>query len=232
MLKRTKDKQPQPQGADRYYEDARDWDYDRYGRMKSSRDRAWLVAGASATIACLSLAAVLVMLPLKTFEPYVITVDQATGAVEMTRGLQDGDLTQDEAITKSFLVRYVVGRESYNAATTTDNYEKITLWSEGEALNRYQSLYARGNPNNPVKQYGTDTQVRIRIKNVLFLNDRTAAVPFIRTESRRGIESETHWVATLTYRYVAKPSKEKDRFINPLGFQIATYRTDQETLGE
>lgn len=230
MLQKTSTR-PSP-SKNRYFEDARDWDFDRYGRMKSSRDRAWIVAAASATIAVLCLTAVLLLLPLKSFEPYVVTVDQTTGYVEMTRGLAEGNLSQDDAITQSYLVRYVVGREGYNPATLSDTYDSVVLWSEGRALSEYQSRYARSNPQNPVSVYGADTEVRIRIKSVQLLNDRTAAIRFIRTESERGREKTSHWIATLNFRYVEKPSRMKDRFINPLGFQVGTYRTDQEALGE
>ena len=37
-----------------------------------------------------------------------------------------------------------------------------------------------------------------------------------------------NWNAIMTFRYTTAPEHEKDRNINPLGFQVVNYRSDPE----
>jgi hypothetical protein len=37
-----------------------------------------------------------------------------------------------------------------------------------------------------------------------------------------------NWNAILTFKYTTAPEHEKDRVINPLGFQVVNYRSDPE----
>jgi type IV secretion system protein VirB8 len=40
----------------------------------------------------------------------------------------------------------------------------------------------------------------------------------------------SHWAATITFKYSNAPMKEKDRAINPLGFQVTEYRNDPDAF--
>lgn len=230
MLARTEN--PTVPEKNAYFEDGRSWEYDRYGQMRTSRNRAWLLASFFAVIALLSLCCLFALMPLKQFEPYVITVDKTTGHLEMARGLEAGPLTQDEALTQSLLVRYVSAREGYFPALNPTNYDQISLWSEGEALSEYQRGWSQSNPNNPAKVFGNGTNVSTEIRGVSFLNDRTASVRFTRHQTERGRTQTSHWAAIITYRFVETPTRMRERFQNPLGFQVSHYRLDQETLVE
>ena len=217
---------------DEYFEDGRSWEYDRIGQMRTSRNRAWILAAAFAVLAFMALGSLFALMPLKQFEPYVITVDKTTGHLEMARGLQAGPLTQDEALTQSLLVRYVTAREGYFPALNPQNYEQVVLWSETEALDQYQQAWSQSNPNNPAKVLGADTNIRTEIRGVSFLNDRTASVRFKRIQTERGRSQTSHWAAIVNFRFVETPTRMLERFQNPLGFQVSSYRLDQETLVE
>lgn len=39
-----------------------------------------------------------------------------------------------------------------------------------------------------------------------------------------------HWTATITFKYSDAPIKEKDRAVNPLGFQVVAYRDDPDAM--
>ncbi|HMN71555.1 MAG TPA: VirB8/TrbF family protein, partial [Rhodoblastus sp.] len=68
--------------------------------MRRSRAGAWGVAAAALTLAVLALAALVMLLPLKTFEPYMIVVDKTTGFTEIARALDmSGKLDQKNALT-------------------------------------------------------------------------------------------------------------------------------------
>ena len=71
-----------------YYEQGDTWDYEIHRKNEQSKKLAWVVAGVASTIAVLAMLAVVLVLPLKEFAPYVITKDNSTGYIEVTRGLR------------------------------------------------------------------------------------------------------------------------------------------------
>ena len=234
MLLRTESSESAKSAAARqaYYEDGATWDADVYRRLQASRDRAWLLAFIFLGIAVLSLLCLALLLPLKEHEAYVVTVDQSTGFVEVTRELDHGPLTQDEAITQANLVRYVTARETYDPPDQEQNYNTVLLMSDDQALREYQQLWDPANPEQPTKVFGYDVEVDVQIKSINFLNDRTAAVRFLRNRTENTVTETTHWVAIIYFRYVNRPTRLVERFQNPLGFQVSSYRVDQEILGD
>ena len=216
---------------EKYYAEGATWDYEIYGKLKQSRKRAWIAAAFSACVAVLCLFALVLLLPLKEFSPYVITVNKNTGYLEATRGLKPGDLTQNESVTMFNIVKYITARETYDPRDLQENFNLVMLTSADKAQNEYRALYEKSNPNRPTQLYGYQTIISVTIKNVSFLDKDTATVRFL-TEKKASDRPpiEEHWIAIVGFRYVQTPTSLKDRFINPLGFQVTSYRRDQEIL--
>jgi type IV secretion system protein VirB8 len=215
-----------------YYEAAASWSADVHGALRASRRVAWIVAGAAATVAVLEALALASLTPLKTVVPYTITVDRQTGYVQQISGLKPGALTQDQAVTQSFLVQYVLARETFDATDLRENYRKVLLWSAGDARAQYQTLMQRTTPNSPLNLYSPTTMVSVTIKSVSLLSPTTALVRFdtIRHEQESSSGSEQAYAAVIAFRYSGAPMTMGDRFINPLGFQVVRYRRDAESL--
>ncbi len=214
----------------KYLKDGATWEDEIIANAIQSRNRAWFMSFFCMGIATLSLATLLFLLPLKTFEPYVVTVDRSTGYLEVTKGLYQGNLTQDEAITQSNLVRYVSLRESYNPSILRENYDLVSLMSQGNALQEFQQLWNGQNPNNPSIVLGRKAAIDIKIQSVSFLNDKTASIRFQRELKENNQTKISYWTAIVDYQYVQKPMKMGDRFLNPLGFQVTSYRINPEVL--
>ena len=92
---------------DDYYDKASTWDQEIIANALLSRKRAWIFAFICMGISILSLLTLILILPLKTFEPYVVTVDRSTGYLEVSKGLKNLTLSEDEAVTEANLVKYV-----------------------------------------------------------------------------------------------------------------------------
>ncbi|MCA0425543.1 MAG: type IV secretion system protein, partial [Proteobacteria bacterium] len=89
-----------------YFQQGDIWEQEIIKRAKRSARVAWFFSIVFAGIAVLSLLAVVLMLPLKSFEPYVVTVDQTTGYIEVKSGLtRPANLTEQQAITQANVVR-------------------------------------------------------------------------------------------------------------------------------
>lgn len=213
----------------RYYVEGATWEQDIARRDRASRRIAWIAAAVMTLVAALALGALALLVPLKTYEPYMVVVDKATGFVEVKRPMAEGPLSQDEAVTTFNVVRYVKARETYDPKALKDNFDLAQLLATGEAARDLAELYTPGNPKNPVKLFGSGTEIAVSVKSVTFPNGRTALVRFATDE--RGPTSTTtrHWVSLVRFRYTAAPMRNEWRFDNPLGFQAVEYRRDQET---
>ncbi len=217
-----------------YYAGAGTWAADMAKARSRSSKTAWLVAGAACLVALLEAGALVAMMPLKQVVPYTITVDRQTGYVETAQGLLPGKISQDSAVTQSFLVQYVLARESFDAADLKDSYRKIQLWSAGDARSRYLQDMAASNPQSPLKLLPPTTVVRTTIKSVSILSPSSALVRFDteRRDAGAAPVQVASYVAVLGFRYSGEPMRMQDRFVNPLGFQVTSYRRDAETVGE
>lgn len=214
----------------RYYQDGLAWEQDVVRSVKRSRSFAWLVASVMTVIALMAMAALILTLPLKTYEPYLIAVDRSTGFLEVKRPLAEGPLSQDESVTMFNVVRFIRARETYDPKALKDNFDLAQLLATGDAARELTELYSPANPGNPIRQLGLNTIVAVTIKSVTFPNYRTALVRFA-TEEKSSAKIETrHYVGLVRFRYAGAPMRNEFRFENPLGFQVTEYRRDQETV--
>ncbi|MFA1672086.1 virB8 family protein [Rhizobium mongolense] len=214
-----------------YYQSGDIWEQEIVRRAKRSRALAWLVTMIFGTITLLSLIALVMLVPLKSFEPYIVEVDKNTGYVEVKTGLtRPVTLTEQQAITQANIVRYIRAREGYDPYAIEQNFGIAALLSTGNAARELQDLYSKTNPKNPAKAYGRNTRVMTEIASVTFPNNSTSIVRFSTTEISDTDSIVRHWIAVVRYRYTDTPATNEWRFENPLGFQVYDYRRDQETV--
>ena len=217
---------------DEYYAAAESWSEDRVRAENRSRRIAWIVAGVTALVAVLEAFALVALIPLKREVPYTLMVDRQTGYVEALHPLDANRLTADAALTRSFLVQYVIARESFGADTIQSNYRKVALWSTGEARDHYLAQMRPGNPASPLASLTNGASVDVEVRSISSLNADTAFVRFTTIETSPGGQPQAaqNWVSTIRFQYTDAPMSDADRLINPLGFQVTRYRRDEETL--
>ena len=178
---------PQPKMDSRYYREGATWEEDRTRWERSKMSLAWIVATVMSVIALGAIFALASMVPLKSYEPYMIVVDKSSGFVEVKRPMAEGSLTQDELVTMFNVVRYVKARETYDPKALKDNFDLAQLLSTGAASRDLTELFSPGNPRNPVKEFGATSEISVNVKSVTFPNQRTALVRF---STRRKIRVE------------------------------------------
>ena len=135
---------------DRYFAESRRWDQDRLAEALRSRRLAWAAAGTATVLAAAAAAAVAALAPLKTSEPFVIRVDEATGAVDVVRALSDetGPVRDDEAVSNYFLGRYVRSREGDLEPAAEDAFRLVALMSAPGEQRRWADHYRGSNPDS------------------------------------------------------------------------------------
>ncbi|MET1112640.1 MAG: VirB8/TrbF family protein [Allosphingosinicella sp.] len=219
------------EALDAYYKDAATWNRDRLDALNKSQRTAWWVAIGAGTIAILEAGALILLTPLKTVEPYTLLVDRTTGYVQALKPLDADKIAPDAALTQSFLVQYVIARESFDIDTVTANYNKVASWSAEQARSGYLSAVQVSNPQSPLVVYPRTTVIETRVKSVSPLGRNVALVRFdtIRRDAGGQVQAPQSWVSVIRYRFSGEPMKLEERFANPLGFRVLRYRRDAES---
>jgi len=220
------------ESLDAYYREAGSWALDRQDMLRASRRTAWIVAGSAAAIAVMEAFALLLLMPLKTVEPYTLLVDKQTGFVQALKPLDAQQVSGNTALTQSFLVQYVIARESFDVSALQANYRKVSLWSEGDARSAYVASVQASNPDSPLARLPRSSLVETRVKSVSPLGPNSALVRFetVLRDAGGSAQPPRAWVAVIRYRYSGEPMSLEDRFINPLGFEVTRYQRNAEAL--
>ncbi|EAI9216548.1 type IV secretion system protein [Campylobacter jejuni] len=199
--------------------------------IDKSNKRAWLIAFISIFIAIISIIAVVLLTPLKTIEPYVIRVDNTTGMVDILTMLDEKEIKANEALDKYFISTYVKAREGYYYDLLNQDYLLTQLMSSEKVANEYRALYEGDNARDQILKNSNEVSVQI-LSIVLGESNgvKTATVRAIITTKNltsKGTTQATK-VITLSYDYILAKASEENRFLNPLGFKVLTYRIDDE----
>ena len=219
-----------------YFEAARGWDLNRAQTAERSARRAWLIAAVATLLTVLALVAVAGLTPMKTVEPFVIRVDNATGVVDVVPVLT-GRAEVPEAVTRYFVSQYVQTRERYVAALAESDYEQVGAYHSPQMNQAWSAAWNRNNADSPLNRYADGSTVRVQVNAVSFLSPASgrsdlAQVRFVtvRAGSGQSDGQVTQYVATLQYAYGTPSKDDRVRAANPLGFKVLEYRKEPEVL--
>jgi type IV secretion system protein VirB8 len=217
-----------------YFDEASGWDADRLAQAQRAARRGWQVAGAGWLATLALAAALLVLMPLKRVEPFVVRVDSSTGIVDVVP-VYTGTAALEQTVTRYFLTHYISVCERFNFATAESDYEECGAF---HAAQRNQLWYALWNPNNPASPlnlHKDGSTVRVQVQAVSFfrrLNGITdlAQVRYLKGERAAADAEEhfTHWIATIQYAYAAPSADPRVRRWNPLGFKVLELTAEPE----
>lgn len=216
---------------EKYLSEARSWETNRLLAAHKSERLAWRIASLAGLLCAASIVAVAALAPFKTVEPYVIRVDNSTGIVDVVSALKNSKSNYEESVNKFFVQWYLRYREGFSRDLAEEYYYAVGLMSSSQEQQRYFAYFDPRKPTSPMNVYGDLGKVKIVLKSTSFIQPNVALVRYSK-EVQRGADlpSVTHWAATITFRYSGAPMAEKDRAINPLGFQVTEYRNDPDSL--
>lgn len=211
---------------------------------RRSEKSAWMVATISIVIVFIMLGGFLYILPLKREVPYLIMADAFTGqaTVATLRGdfSSKNSITQSEALNRSNVAQYITARESFDVAMMTlRDWDVAHVMSSPDVAAGFSAVHARDNPDAPYKRYGKDRALRVKILSIQLERNgqgeaarNSATVRFQRVayDKKTGLTTPVDSkIARLEYTY--KPNlemDEKQRYNNPLGFQVTEYTVDND----
>jgi type IV secretion system protein VirB8 len=215
-----------------YYAEAQSWSDDVIKRGQWRTKIAYIIGAVGTGVGTIGLLAALRLAQPIAPDIRMVTVDRSTGFVSEARPLLPGTLSQDEAVTMSNLVQYVIARETIDVGSIDSNFKHAKAFSADQADQSYDAMWQRGSPTSIADKYPAGTIIAVTIKNVSFLSPQSAMVRFSTDESPPGSASVTRrdWASVMNFRYVNIGATNEYRFVNPLGMQITSYRRDAESV--
>jgi len=223
---------------DTYFAEAASWDADRAAQGRRTLRIAWVMAGAGWLCALTVAAALMLLMPLKRVEPFVIRVNSTTGVVDVVPVFA-GKVEMPEAVTRYFLDHYVTVCERFAHGTAESDYEECGAFHTPQRNQAWYARWNRSNPASPLNAYKDGTTLRAQVTAISFFTRASgiadlAQVRYIKTKRVAGgaEEQTSYWIATVQYAY-AEPSKDpRMRRWNPLGFRVIDFRPEPEVLAE
>lgn len=221
-----------------YFKESASWDADRDAMARRSMRTAWRIAAAGWLCAMTGTVALVVLLPLKRVEPFVVRVDNTTGIVDVVPTYEGGKAL-DETITRYFLTHYIAVCERFNFATAESDYEECGAFHAAQRNQEWYVQWSRNNPASPLNLHKDGSTVRVQVESVSFFQrgngvSDLAQVRYLKAERAGGGAQErlTHWIASVQYAYGAPSRDPKVRRWNPLGFKVLELRPEAELHGE
>ena len=221
-----------------YLKEAASWDSDRSALLRRQARLAIGVALFAWFCAMTSGAALLLLMPLKRVDPFVIRVDSTTGVVDVVP-IYAGHAEPAEIVTRYLLTHYVTVCERFNFATAESDYQECGAF---HGARRNQLWYAQWNPANPASPlnvFKDGTVVHVTVASVTFFKRGSGIVDLAQVRYRKatqsagsGAERITHWIATIQYGYAAPSVDAQSRNWNPLGFKVLDFKPEQEAVNE
>jgi type IV secretory pathway component VirB8 len=212
------------------YQAAVDWDASRIEQIEKSEQRAWNIAYGACGLVVFALLAIVLLMPLKDTVPYVVRVNDVTGAVDVMTVLEDQRITYEEAVDKYWLAQFVRARETYDYYTLQHDYDTTRMLSSPPVGKQYTDQFEGDNALD--KKLGKTMRITVDVISVSPDGNGAAIVRFTKSTARADspdYKTVSHYVASIGYEY-RNPSKlnADERLLNPLGFWVTSYRADQE----
>jgi type IV secretion system protein VirB8 len=204
--------------------------------------RAWIVAGCSVISSLCLIGGYFYVLPLKEKVPYLVLADAYSGTSSLARLTDDvvnRQVTTSEAINRSNIAHFLLARESYDLGLTNmRDWPTVMTMAAPNVSGPYRYLHSVANEHSPYKRYGANKAIRVKLLSIVLIGaginetPKGATVRFQRSvydKANGGTAPLDGKIATMEFSY--KPNLRMDdqsRIENPLGFQVTSYRVDND----
>ncbi|KFX21167.1 virB8 family protein [Pectobacterium betavasculorum] len=207
---------------------------------KDEREKkmAWRIAAIGFALAAMAITALIILLPLKTTEIELWSVDKQTGRYEYMTRIKEQSISTEKALAQALAAHYVRLREGYNYFALQRDYDDVQLFNSDSVNRDYLDGFNSNQAPDIIfnkAEYVVSIDIISNVHATATAPDHLATLRIKRT-IRRIVDNSVKtdvWNIRLTYRYLPrKQLTDSQREVNPLGFIVTSYQRDKELRGE
>ncbi|MBN3065199.1 type IV secretion system protein [Pectobacterium aquaticum] len=207
---------------------------------KNEREKklAWRIAAIGFALAAMAIAALIILLPLKTTEIELWSVDKQTGRYQYMTRIKEQSISTEKALAQALAAHYVRLREGYNYFALQRDYDDVQLFNSDSVNRDYLDGFNSNQAPDIIfnkAEYVVSIDIISNVHATATAPDHLATLRIKRT-IRRIVDNSVKtdvWNIRLTYRYLPrKQLTDSQREVNPLGFIVTSYQRDKELRGE
>ncbi|MBN3264802.1 virB8 family protein [Pectobacterium brasiliense] len=207
---------------------------------KNEREKriAWRIAAIGFALAAMAITALIILLPLKTTEIELWSVDKQTGRYEYMTRIKEQSISTEKALAQALAAHYVRLREGYNYFALQRDYDDVQLFNSDSVNRDYLDVFNSNQAPDVIfnkAEYVVSIDIISNVHATATDPDHLATLRIKRT-IRRIVDNSVKtdvWNIRLTYRYLPrKQLTDSQREVNPLGFIVTSYQRDKELRGE
>lgn len=206
----------------------KNWYEERYDNIVVQRNLLFIILLVLLCLSVVSIGVVAYVINTKRFDPFVIQIDDTTGMAKIVNPVSSSVLSGNEALAQYFIKKYVNARESYNPVDFDKESRKtVRLLSANSIYWEYRG-YLKNEEVNPGIKYGQKNTTFMLVKSWSKLEKKKYILRFSINETA-GARAVFNKIAVVEFNYVPMELTEKDKDINPIGFQVTGYRVDDDS---
>lgn len=218
----------------------KNWYSDRYQSVVVQRNVLSIFSMVALIFSTIAIFLVYSNIPIVTVEPFVIQVEPKSGLTQVVNPQTSQEIAGDPAINQYFIARYIYARENVDASLP-QNFQTVRLMSDPENVFRlYTWEVDATNPESFLARYGGKGERVTKITSQQRLDTNrncvnvkcTAQVRVTIKEGQRGAPPSKviYAIVTMEYTFTTVNLTVDERYVNPLGFRVLSYRVTQENL--
>lgn len=205
------------------------WNSSRYSTVIAQRNILLLFALILLATISISVLVIFKISTSSTIEPFVIEIDKKSGIVQLVDPVTVKQYSANEALNDYFISEYIKAREVFDPYRYNYNYyTKVRLFSSSNVYNEFRNYIGSQNMDDLFNLY-SDTKNEFKIRSIQKLgNDALQVRFFVEFIRKDGSSTRKNKIVIMSYRYASLEMNDQQRYINPLGFQVISYRVDDE----
>ncbi|MDX5526726.1 MAG: type IV secretion system protein [Wolbachia endosymbiont of Andrena nigroaenea] len=206
-----------------------DWNSNRYSTVIAQRNILLLFALILLATISISILVIFKISTSSTIEPFVIEIDKKSGIVQLVDPVTVKQYSANKALNDYFISEYIKAREVFDPYHYKYNYyTKVRLFSSPNVYNEFRNYVGSQNMDDLFNLY-SDTKSEFKIRSIQKLgNDALQVRFFVEFIRKDGSSTRKNKIVIMSYRYASLEMDDQQRYINPLGFQVISYRVDDE----
>lgn len=224
---------PSKKGAKKEAHEKRNWYEDRYQSALVQRNLLLLVVLLALVGVSFAVITVLQVSSSKKISPFVIQVEDKTGITSVVQPLEK--FSSNEVVQRYFLMKYLNARETYSFYDYRHQfYTVVRLLSEDDVYNSFRRWLLTEGSDSPIR-YGDKLERTINVKSITYLpsnNEASGYTVQVRFKQMDVLykrpQPAKHKIATVSFDFFPMRLTTEEQYVNPLGFQVTSYRIDNE----